>query len=70
MATPNKMKKIATENGEPIETVILRTLNECKTVRRAAQELNITEANLFQWIARHGIAKRTDVTWFETPKQS
>ncbi len=70
MATPNTLKQIAEAYGEPVEDVILRVLNEHKTIRRAAQELNITEANLFQWASRHGITKRTDVTWFKSQKQS
>lgn len=65
MATPNKIKQIAQKYGEPIEDVILRVLNEHKTIRQAAQALDVTEANLSQWVSRHGIKKHTTVEWIK-----
>lgn len=63
MPTPNKIKKIAEAYGEPAVDIVLRVLNEQKTIQRAAGVLNLTEANLFRWASRNGIEKQTTVIW-------
>lgn len=59
MGTPNKLKKIEDEYGEPAVDVVLRVLNEQKTFQRAANVLGLAEANLFRWASKNGIEKQT-----------
>ncbi len=70
MATPNKLKKLADEKGEPAVEVVLRVLNEEITLQRAACVLGIAEANLSRWASKNGIQRKTTVRWELDTKQS
>ncbi len=57
MAAPGKIKKIAAQFDEPLADVVLRMLNEQKTLREVADTLNISESNLFRFVDKNKIKK-------------
>lgn len=63
MATPNKLKKLANEMGEPAVDVVLRVLNEEVTLQKAACVLGVAEANLSRWASKNDIEREIVVRW-------
>lgn len=62
MAKPGRMREIAKEHeGESLEQVVVRKLNEHGSIERAASDLGISFRNLYQWCKDNGIQKH--VVW-------
>jgi len=71
MAAPGKLKKLAKQLDRPLFEVVCDLLNEHKTIKEAAQVLDISESNLFRYIDKHNIKKNVRVEWVcEDPVQS
>lgn len=71
MAAPGKLKRLAKQLNRPLYEVVCDLLNEHKTIKAAAQVLDISESNLFRYVDKHNIKKRTQVEWVcEEPIQS
>lgn len=63
MAAPGKLKRIAKELDRPLYEVVCELLNEHKTIKAAAQMLDISESNLFRYMDKHNIKKNVRVEW-------
>jgi AraC-like DNA-binding protein len=71
MAAPGKLKRLARQLDRPLYEVVCDLLNEHKTIKAAAQVLDISESNLFRYIDQNGIRKNVRVEWVcEDPVQS
>jgi hypothetical protein len=62
---PNKLKDIADELGEPLETLIPRIVQEEGAVHRAAVRLGVAPNSINNWLKKHGYRPVTTmtVTW-------
>lgn len=63
MAAPGKLKKLAAQFDQPLADVVLELLNEHKTIDRVAQELDISESNLFRFVQKERLEKSTEIHW-------
>lgn len=61
MARPNRLKEIEQEQGETLETLIPRKLNELGTMDAVARELGTTLQTVYGWCKQNGVEKR--VIW-------
>lgn len=61
MARPNRLKEIEQEQGEALETLIPRKLNELGTMDAVARELGTTLQTVYGWCKQNGVEKR--VVW-------
>jgi DNA-directed RNA polymerase specialized sigma subunit len=68
MAAPGKLKKLEKQLDRPLFEVVCDLLNEHKTIKEAAQVLDISESNLFRYVEKNNIKKVTSIEWVcETP---
>ncbi len=63
MAAPGKLKQLAKQYDQPLADVVLELLNEHKTIDRVAQELDISESNLFRFVQKERFEKSTEIHW-------
>lgn len=63
MAAPGKLKRLAKELDRPLYEIVCDLLNEHKTIKAAAEVLDISESNLFRYIDKHHIVKEIEVRW-------
>lgn len=68
MAAPNRMKQIEKEWGEPGVQLVLRLLNEHKTLRKVGDIIGMSESSLDRWCDKHGIEPERDVRWVQRPE--
>lgn len=61
MAAPGKIKKLTEQYGEPAADVILRLLNEHKSLPTVARELDMDVSSLFRFVDNQKIKKQ--VKW-------
>jgi DNA invertase Pin-like site-specific DNA recombinase len=61
VARPHRLKSIEQEHNEPLDTLILRLLNEYGSIPSVARILNTTTQTIFVWCKRNHIEKR--VIW-------
>lgn len=59
MVYPSKFKKLEVENGEPAADIVLRLLNEHKSMSKVARLLDMSDAALFRFVEKQKIAKET-----------
>lgn len=63
MPAPGKIKKLEKKFDKPFHEVVCDLLNEHKTIKKAAQILDISESNLFRYVDKNNIEKETEVRW-------